>query len=58
MGYAVVMVDGRGSANRGIDFEAPVKYALVNYFLKLLKTLIYFFYLGFSGITRSNRRIT
>lgn len=32
MGYAVLMVDGRGSANRGIDFEAHVKYALVNSF--------------------------
>ncbi|VDN50296.1 unnamed protein product [Dracunculus medinensis] len=28
LGYAVVMVDGRGSANRGISFEAHLKYKL------------------------------
>lgn len=30
MGYAVLMVDGRGSANRGIDFEAHIKNGLVS----------------------------
>uniref|UniRef100_A0A914Y7P4 Dipeptidyl peptidase 9 n=1 Tax=Panagrolaimus superbus TaxID=310955 RepID=A0A914Y7P4_9BILA len=28
LGYVVVVVDGRGSANRGISFEAPIKNAL------------------------------
>ncbi|CAD6186426.1 unnamed protein product [Caenorhabditis auriculariae] len=25
LGFAVVMLDGRGSANRGLDFESPIK---------------------------------
>lgn len=25
IGYAVLIIDGRGSANRGINFESPIK---------------------------------
>lgn len=30
LGYAVLMVDGRGSSNRGISFEAALKNKLVS----------------------------
>ena len=31
-GFAVVMVDGRGSANRGLHFESAMKHKMVNDF--------------------------
>ena len=27
MGFAVVLIDGRGSSNRGLEFESHLKYA-------------------------------
>lgn len=35
LGYAILMIDGRGSANRGVKFEGHLKNSFVN--IKILK---------------------